>query len=546
MDEAPVAAIDAGWQALEAGDWPTARDAFAAVLDSGSPEAMDGYGLALWLLGDTEAGIDYRQRACLRYGERGDCDRAAQAAAWVSHQYLIAGRTSLSNGWLARAERALEGHEDCSGAGWVAVERARRTTGKECLQGAARAFEIGRSCGDGDLEVFALSLLGAAEIEVGRFEEGMLRLEEAMAAATAGRIRNPHTLGSAYCYMIVACTTAGDWDRAAEWCEHVDGYATRTAIMPLHGACRVVHAEVLVAAGRWRDAEAALSEALRGAGRNTNTSGTTAATLAHLRVLQGRLAEAARLLADRDERPAALLALAELRMAEGEPRVAAGLLERGLANAGTEPVVAGRLRAPLVDAYIACDRIADAAAAAEALRDFATATGGQMVTGWAELASSSVALASGDAAGAHEHARRALDAFSRLAMPYDAARARLALARAAAGEQPELAVEEARTALAVFRDLGATRDQDAAAAVLRELGAGSGPGSRAEAELTNRERQVLDLIAQGMSNAQIGSALYISEKTAGHHVSRILAKLGVSNRAEAATHASRVGSPAGE
>lgn len=546
MDEASVTAITAGWLALEAGEWAAARDAFAGVLDGGDPEALDGYGLAVWFLGDTEVGIDYRQRACLGYGERGDCDRAAQAAAWVSHQYLISGRTSLSNGWLARAERALEGHEDCAGAGWVAIERARRTSGEECLEGAARAFEIGRAHGDDDLEIFALSLLGAAEIEVGRFEEGMLRLEEAMAAATVGRIRNPHTLGSAYCYMIAACTTAGDWDRAAEWCEHVDGYATSNAIMPLHGACRVVHAEVHVAAGRWRDAETALTEALHIAGRSTVDVGATTATLAHLRVLQGRLAEAARLLAGRDEHPASLLALAELRMAEGQPRVAAGLLERGLANAGTEPLVACRLRVPLVDAYLACDRVDEAGAAAGALREFAVATGGQMVTGWAELAGSHVTLASGDAAGAYEHARRALDAFSRLSMPYDAARARLALARAAAGEQPELAVEEARTALAVFRDLGASRDHDAAAAVLRELGVGGGPGSRAETDLTNRERQVLDLIAQGMSNAQIGAALYISEKTAGHHVSRILAKLGVSNRAEAAALASRVGVPAGE
>ena len=546
MKDALKTVIDAGWKALEAGDWAAARDAFATVLDDGNPEVLDGYGLAVWFLGDIETGIEYRQRACLGYGERGDCDRGAQAAAWVSHQYLISGRTSLSNGWLARAERALEGHEDCAGAGWVAMEQARRRSGEECLRGATHAFEIGRAHGDDDLEIFALSLLGSAEIEVGRFEEGMLRLEEAMAAASTGRIRNPHTLGSAYCYMIVACTTAGDWDRAAEWCEHVDSYATRTAIMPLHGACRVVHAEVLVAAGRWRDAESALTEALHLAEKNPGAFGTTAATLAHLRVLQGRLAEAARLLAGRDEQPAALLALAELRLAEGEPRVAAALLERGLANEGVAAVVAERLRTPLVDAYIATGRNDDAAATAGAMREFATATGGQMVTGWAELASSRVAFATGDAAGAHEHARRALDAFSRLAMPYDAARARFALARAAAGTQPELAAEEARSALGVFRDLGAARDQDAASALLRELGAGSGPGGRTEAELTNRELQVLDLIVQGMSNAQIGSALFISEKTAGHHVSRILAKLGVSNRAEAAAYASRMGSPAPE
>lgn len=539
MSQAAVASIDQGWRALEAGDWTAARDAFAPLLDDGHPAALDGYGLALWFLREPEEGIEYRQRACVAYGERGECDRAAQVAVWVSHQWLIAGRASLSNGWLARAERVLEGHDDCSGAGWVTVERARRTAGEECIRGAQRALDLGRACDDDDLEVYALSVLGAAEIDAGRFDDGMRRLEEAMAAASAGRVRNPHTLGSAYCNMILACTTAGDWDRATEWCEHVDEFATRCEIVPLHGSCRTVHAEVLVANGRWKEAEESLADALGAPARHYPGSEPTVATLAHLRVLQGRLAEAGRLLADREEHPAALRALAELRLAEGEPRIAAALLDRGLATTAEQPLLNARLLAPLVDAHLACGELEQARVAAGELRDRAEAMGSDLVAGWAELASARVAIAGDDPPAAHEHARRALDTFSRLGMPYDAARARLELARAAGEERRELAVEEARAALGVFRVLGATRDHDTAAALLRDLGAGAGPGARAEAELTNRERQVLELLAQGMSNAQIAAALVISEKTAGHHVSHILAKLGVSNRAQAAAVASR-------
>jgi DNA-binding NarL/FixJ family response regulator len=84
---------------------------------------------------------------------------------------------------------------------------------------------------------------------------------------------------------------------------------------------------------------------------------------------------------------------------------------------------------------------------------------------------------------------------------------------------------------------------DAAAASLRDFGAGTAPRARVGGDLTAREREVLSLVARGMTNARIGQTLFISEKTAGHHVSRILAKLGVRNRAEAATHAALPDAP---
>jgi DNA-binding NarL/FixJ family response regulator len=59
--------------------------------------------------------------------------------------------------------------------------------------------------------------------------------------------------------------------------------------------------------------------------------------------------------------------------------------------------------------------------------------------------------------------------------------------------------------------------------------------------LTDREREVLSLVAAGRSNGQIATALFISPKTASVHVSNILAKLGVSGRIEAAAVAHRMG-----
>jgi len=69
---------------------------------------------------------------------------------------------------------------------------------------------------------------------------------------------------------------------------------------------------------------------------------------------------------------------------------------------------------------------------------------------------------------------------------------------------------------------------------------GSAPPAN-ELGLTPRELEVLGLVSRGCTNREIGETLYMSEKTASVHVSRILGKLGASNRAEAAASAERLG-----
>jgi ATP/maltotriose-dependent transcriptional regulator MalT len=357
-----------------------------------------------------------------------------------------------------------------------------------------------------------------------------------MAAATAGRVRNVHTLAEAYCNLIVACVYAGEWQRANEWCELVDDFAREHSAAPLLGSCQTLHAHVLVAHGRWDDAERSLQSALATHARFVPEMGEpTAAELAELRVRQGRLAEAEQLLTDREESPSSLRALALLALAQGSPGTAASLLERALVDAGDNAVRTTQLLAPLVDARLACGAVDGAAEAAEQLRTLAAESGLRLVAARADLAAARVARARDE--DATEAARSALAAFGALAMPLDAGEARLELALALAVSAPELAVAEARAAQTAFRALGAARALDAAAAVLRDLGAGSAPRARTTGELSAREQEVLALLAQGMSNARIAQTLVISEKTAGHHVSRILGKLGVSNRTEAAARA---------
>jgi DNA-binding NarL/FixJ family response regulator len=77
---------------------------------------------------------------------------------------------------------------------------------------------------------------------------------------------------------------------------------------------------------------------------------------------------------------------------------------------------------------------------------------------------------------------------------------------------------------------------------VRSAAAAAAPaGACARFDLTARETEVLALLAQGDSNRQIARALFISDRTVAVHVSRILAKLGVRNRTEAATTGARLG-----
>jgi DNA-binding CsgD family transcriptional regulator len=83
------------------------------------------------------------------------------------------------------------------------------------------------------------------------------------------------------------------------------------------------------------------------------------------------------------------------------------------------------------------------------------------------------------------------------------------------------------------------------AAAVRGLAVSAAPRGGDTFGLSNREKEVLVLIAQGRTNREIGERLFISQKTVGVHVGRILAKLGVSGRVEAAAVAIRLGMAGG-
>ncbi len=124
-------------------------------------------------------------------------------------------------------------------------------------------------------------------------------------------------------------------------------------------------------------------------------------------------------------------------------------------------------------------------------------------------------------------ARGAADEWRRMGAPY--------LAADALSESHD--PEDAAEALAVFDRLGAARSAAVLRARMRERGAAVPPVARAAAGpggLTGRQREVLELVAEGLTNGQIAERLVISERTVDHHVAAVLRKLGVPGRAEAA------------
>ena len=141
---------------------------------------------------------------------------------------------------------------------------------------------------------------------------------------------------------------------------------------------------------------------------------------------------------------------------------------------------------------------------------------------------------------AGDHRGAAL-AWSELEQPYEAA---LALT----GADDEQALREAHEQLLA---LGASAAVAVLARRLRARGARNvprGPIARTRENaggLTNRQLEVLALIADGLRNAEIAERLVLSEKTVDHHVSAILGKLGVSTRGQASAAAVRMGLLAG-
>jgi DNA-binding NarL/FixJ family response regulator len=200
---------------------------------------------------------------------------------------------------------------------------------------------------------------------------------------------------------------------------------------------------------------------------------------------------------------------------------------------------AAPLLSMLVEAHLAAGETANARAAANRLGALAARSDGRYLAGVAALAAGLVTAAEGG--DPLVELERALDHLTQAELPLEAAVSRLAIARALEAPDPELSASEARRALITFERLGAVPQADAASALVQRLGGPRRTGPKGRVPLSRREGQVLELLGLGLSNDEMAARLFISRRTAEHHVSSILAKLELKSRAEATAYAVRHG-----
>lgn len=469
-------------------------------------------------------------------------------AIWLAVDHLdFRGAAAVARGWLRRAARLLQGLDPGPEHGWLAFHEGYLVSmageGERAMELAARAADVGRALGAPDLEMLGLGLHGSILVARGDVEAGMALLDEATAAAVGGEAALPISGAWTCCFLVTACERVRDYARAIEWCRQIEAFAERYGSRYMLGFCRTHYGIVYLSAGHWREAEAALEEAVEAYSRSRPAFLPPAlAALAELRRRQGRRDEAERLLDEAGVGASAQLCRARLALDRGEALRATELGDRILRKVPEDRPVE---RAPVVELLVWARTARGALSAAEEalaeLQAVARSVGTPLLAAGSELAAGVVAAESGD----REHARTLLedaaDRYRAAGAPFEAARARVELARTLATlDRVDAARREVGAAADELTALGAETEAREARRFLDALdGAAEDPVPLPE--LTRREREVLRLVCRGLTNREMSGRLSISEHTVHRHVTHILRKLDVPSRAAAAARAARAG-----
>jgi LuxR family transcriptional regulator, maltose regulon positive regulatory protein len=539
--------LPAGWAELREGRWKAAEGRFRqAVAADETPEALEGLSWAAWWLDDADSVFAARERAYSLYRQRPDPLGAARMATWLAVDQLdFRGAWAVASGWLQRAHRLLDPLDPGPEHGWLAFQEGYLAHAEgdtaTATELAERAAELGRRFGVADLEMLGLALQGATLVGCARVEEGMRCLDEATATALEGEATIPVSSAWTFCFLVSACTATLDFERASEWCDRIADFAERYGSRYMLAFCRAEYGAVHLWRGRWSEAEAMLEASVEDFSRSRPAwVAAPLVGLAELRRRQGRPADSAALLDRAGPSSNAHLCRARLALDRGDSLQAVDRLERLLRQL---PADRDLDRAPalelLVSARAGRGELDEASTLVDALREVERRVGTAPLRACVDLAQGVLECARGEHGRARVLLEDAVDRFGRSGAPFEAARARLELATCLiALDRPDEAKREATGSLDRLTELGAELDAGRARHILA-LACGGGQGR--PGDLTPREREVLRLLAEGLTNRQIAGRLVVSEHTVHRHVTNLLRKLELPSRTAAAAHAVRSG-----
>ena len=424
---------------------------------------------------------------------------------------------------------------------------------RQGLPAVEAALDLARRTGSRRLEGHAMGTKGALLVDVGRLEEGLRLMHDS--CEIAREVGHADDLSRAFQNLTYVQLFAGLADEALAAADAGLQVVHRLGTMLSSGIGITEHqAEAAVRVGRWDDALALLDafpyDALEG-----STLVSFAAPRFDVFLRRGELDAAARMLAPALERAAAMddaqfgantriraaqLALATGRLGDARAHVSAAL---AISDRCDDMIYAPRACSVGVSAEAACpapdlDTVEALTTRLSDLEARARSFGGQLLAEPAAFAAMARAEARSLSGMPQPEAwQAATTAWEHCGDRYWAAVCRFRTADAllrAKGDR-NVAAGLAAEALAAARSLGAAplaADLEVLARRGR-LAAGPAPG-KPRLGLTEREAEVLDLLAEERTNRQIGDVLFISEKTVSVHVTNLLRKLGVQSRTEAA------------
>jgi ATP/maltotriose-dependent transcriptional regulator MalT len=519
-------------------DWDRCRvlaDACATAESSEEAERLVLLAESWWWLGRLEECIKVRQAAFVLYEELDDRRHAGVTAVWLWEHHCLRARPSVGAAWLQRARRLLEAEDDCDEVCILLLREIEVAHGNgdydEALAIGARARAMARALGSVDLEAEAQQAIGRVLIDTGDTAGGLATMDEAMLSAVEGRL-GPYSTGKVYCSLISACEEVGDLRRASEWTEMTAQWAEQHPFAIFPGICRVHRATLLGLRGDLVDAE---EEAIRGCaelvdGHLPNVAAGYA-EVGDIRRRLGDLQGAEDAFARAEElrgRPCWGTAL--LRLAQGRVDEASRIVNGCVADRSPSRLARARVLPAAVQIAIAAGDLLVAEERVEELELIADAFDISMLRAAALLARGRLLIAEGEPRAAAAVLHEALVRWQELGVPYEVATTRTVLAQAQRDAGDEAGARESFTAAraqfdAIGARLGASEIDDASKRPSR-------PGG-----LTEREAEVLGLVAKGWSNKEIAAELSLSAKTVSRHLSNIFTKIDVSTRSAATAYA---------